>query len=901
MDQNAASSNGNPTFTYTPLPSGCIRLLRLSPHFDTTARIHCQLFDYPATVQHSAASSHLYEALSYVWGSSEKQHAITVTDERGDFDLPVTANLHAALAHLRNPLLDRMIWVDAVCINQEDNMEKAKQIQRMAEIYSHAARVVVWLGDREAEGGDDSEVLESLRVVASGIPFDPLFLADGKLKEKVVALVNRPWFNRIWVLQEVAAARSVLIKCGSAEVDGFAFCWGLELLSPTLPELRGRGLPPAIALIRGANFRSKQMAISTERFSLNLSPFGELVDRYQACQATVRHDKVFSLLGMSSDDWLPDGLLPNYEQPWEDLLQRLVRYLIGDQVSVETWPDTEMVVVRGVGRILAAISDISFVAGTQVASLTPTKSSGWAGLDGGLPLQAWAKPLQVGDLVCILQGALGPVIVRPHADYFSIVVTCPPFTVENEDLNPEQGLEYNFLLVWDWETEPEISPGKESEFAGWLGRRVPQCLNEEAQALAGKQVRLRDKAFILEDMGEYEQASLAFLEVGNSFQQDLGKENLYTLEAKERIALLHNKMGEADKASAMLQEIMKARKGLQGVGHADTFKSVLHLVAIYHQNNARAWGPVAQVYREGSETRTEEDVISIAESCSAEQVAFLLDWDVQFPITEGVLEAAARNTIYGDEVVELLLARAGKDIDVTERILVAAAGNCRKGEHLLDVLLSRYGGDVPITGEMLVAAAANVGQGEEAVKLLLKRRKGKVRVTSAMLTAAVGNGRYGQSISTQLLERGENDTAVTFEVFMAAWLNWRQGRQAIQVILNPNRTHNSLLKMVHTGALFAFVGSRLSCLVVAGCMAWQLVCYAMLMASWLGNLHSWLNWLNSWFNRATVWSKLPSRAALWVTANMERLENVFGWVGETLIRYQGREKEIVAFILDYLF
>ncbi|KAK0716078.1 heterokaryon incompatibility protein-domain-containing protein, partial [Lasiosphaeris hirsuta] len=550
MGQDTASSNGNPTLTYTPLHSGCIRLLRLSPHFDADARIHCQLFSYPVTVGHSDTSSHLYEALSYVWGDSGKQHAITVTDERGDFDLPVTANLHAALTHLRNPLLDRVIWVDAVCVNQYDNMEKAEQIQHMAEIYSNAARVVVWLGDREAEGRDDSEVLESLRVVASGIPFDPLFLAHGKLDEKVMTLINGSWFNRIWVsqllhgvLQEVSAARSVLIKCGSAEVDGFAFCRGLELLSSILPELRGRGLPPTIPLIRGANFRSKQISMSTERFSLNLSPLGELVDMYQAYQSTLRHDKVFSLLGMSSDDWLPDGLLPNYEQLWEELLRRLVRYLIGDQASVEAWPDTEMVVARGVGRILATISDISFVAGRRVASLTPTKSSGWAGLDGGLPFQAWAKPLQVGDLVCLLQGAPCPVIVRPHADYFSIVVICPPFTVENEDLNPEQILEYNFLLVWDWETELETLPGKESEFAGWLGRRAPQCLGEEPQALSGRQVRLRDKALILEDMGEYEQARLAFLEVGNSFQQDLGQENLHTLDAKERMALLHNKMG----------------------------------------------------------------------------------------------------------------------------------------------------------------------------------------------------------------------------------------------------------------------------------------------------------------------------------------------------------------------
>ncbi len=125
-----------------PLPEGYIRLLRLMPYDDDEhSPIHCQLFDYP--LLGSGRRTHLYEALSYVWGSPEKSRLVS-TDEGS---LSVTENLHAALSRLRNHFSPRIIWIDAICINQDDKEERGHQVRSMVEIYSRASRVVVWLED----------------------------------------------------------------------------------------------------------------------------------------------------------------------------------------------------------------------------------------------------------------------------------------------------------------------------------------------------------------------------------------------------------------------------------------------------------------------------------------------------------------------------------------------------------------------------------------------------------------------------------------------------------------------------------------------------------------------------------------------------------------------------------
>jgi hypothetical protein len=176
-------------YCYPPLPSGndSIRLLRLKPDKDNSADIQCELFDYSLQ---NACRIHLYEALSYVWGKPDKKLRIFLHSLSFD----ITENLHAALSQLRNHTIERIIWVDAVCIDQENLKEKAQQIQIMARIYGQASCVIVWLGEA-AENSD--QALD--KICITGCEGSLPSTDNEAFKKPVLTLLQRQWFRRIWV------------------------------------------------------------------------------------------------------------------------------------------------------------------------------------------------------------------------------------------------------------------------------------------------------------------------------------------------------------------------------------------------------------------------------------------------------------------------------------------------------------------------------------------------------------------------------------------------------------------------------------------------------------------------------------------------------------------------------
>jgi Heterokaryon incompatibility protein (HET) len=94
-----------------------------------------------------------YEALSYTWGGKpDPSRFIKILDGGQAYSIPITANLESALRQLR-PLSDvttvTYLWVDALCINQENHVEKGSQIPKMADIYNQATSVRVWLGEEK--------------------------------------------------------------------------------------------------------------------------------------------------------------------------------------------------------------------------------------------------------------------------------------------------------------------------------------------------------------------------------------------------------------------------------------------------------------------------------------------------------------------------------------------------------------------------------------------------------------------------------------------------------------------------------------------------------------------------------------------------------------------------------
>ncbi|KPA35268.1 het-protein, partial [Fusarium langsethiae] len=487
----------SPLYCYPSLPEGSVRLLRLLPHQDGHAPIQCQLFDCALA---DSESTRPYEALSYVWGSESKPRSISI-----DYcDLPVGENLYAALSHLRDRSIERTIWIDAICINQRCLKEKGQQVQSMAKIYSKASRVIVWLGGVTPDSG---QALEEIRIAAEQSTKPSIN------ESAILRLLEGPWFKRIWVLQEVAAARHVLIKCGPAEIDGYTFCSGLSALDlsyETRPDLRPL-IRSVSYLIRGAVFRPRCATSRPGRFSLDIHHLGVLVDMYHTRQATERRDKVYALLGMSSDNPSIAGLSANYEISWGCLFRKLINFLFPERASVDTWDDRETAVIRGKGRVLGQVSSVERDIDRedrQNVGITWGQASGYRGPDSPWTLQASAKSVQEGDVVCLLQGASSPTIIRLCNDYWAVIMISvpPPDGLQGASSDTKSRLlrsirtfPHDFLLVWNWDMYPDESQDGE-DYEHFMGTLVSKCSKTELEYCLDKVTRLWNTGVALQDM-----------------------------------------------------------------------------------------------------------------------------------------------------------------------------------------------------------------------------------------------------------------------------------------------------------------------------------------------------------------------------------------------------------------
>lgn len=132
-----------PPFKHDPLmPGENIRVLFLEPSRDSDSAIQCILLDKPLSECHG-----IYEALSYVWGSTDMNCKIYCNEQ----PLYVNMSCYMALKNLRNKKKYRMLWIDNICIDQSSNEERGHQVELMGSIYRNARTVIVWLGEEEPE------------------------------------------------------------------------------------------------------------------------------------------------------------------------------------------------------------------------------------------------------------------------------------------------------------------------------------------------------------------------------------------------------------------------------------------------------------------------------------------------------------------------------------------------------------------------------------------------------------------------------------------------------------------------------------------------------------------------------------------------------------------------------
>ncbi|PYH32135.1 HET-domain-containing protein [Aspergillus neoniger CBS 115656] len=165
-----------------------------------------------------------YAALSYSWGDVSANHHIYLLPEGTDriedsVSLPIRENLFCALHRLRRKDENVKLWVDALCINQEDNAEKTRQLACMVDIYSQARIVCIWLGESDTEKRSD-KAMEFIPRLVDMATLDANTDNEDNAHQwaALLELTRDPWFSRRWIVQEISLARNAVVYCGEKMV-----------------------------------------------------------------------------------------------------------------------------------------------------------------------------------------------------------------------------------------------------------------------------------------------------------------------------------------------------------------------------------------------------------------------------------------------------------------------------------------------------------------------------------------------------------------------------------------------------------------------------------------------------------------------------------------------------------
>ena len=254
-----SSHQGAKAYVYHDLPPyrKRIRLLRLLSGVLVSPLVQCEMFEAEFDEEESSSeeaqskesqskgkhilprvvdeSGHLtdqvtkYEALSWRWGDEDNsQHTIMIRERGKMYKKRVSHTLGLALKYL-GQTEDRILWIDAICINQKNKKERSYQVSMMSLVYTRAEQVCVWLGE------DDDNSRKAFKFIKEDIShlkdFDQV-CSDPNNAHKwraFLSLMQRAWFSRRWVVQEIALALKASVYCGPDKLDWRELAIAVEL------------------------------------------------------------------------------------------------------------------------------------------------------------------------------------------------------------------------------------------------------------------------------------------------------------------------------------------------------------------------------------------------------------------------------------------------------------------------------------------------------------------------------------------------------------------------------------------------------------------------------------------------------------------------------------------------
>jgi hypothetical protein len=334
-----------------------IRLCKVHPTEDFGAPIECTLTAW------SLQNCPEYVALSYVWGDVTVKETITVNGK----PTAVTTTLAAALRRFRQSAATveaKRIWADAICINQNDVLERNIQIGLMGDLYSQATSAMLWLGEEEANSDMAFFTInflaeELLKVEGWMQCLDDRFpsLLQSTTKENfsrylneyvdsvplvawdaVVALTSREYWFRVWIVQELMLPRDVVIYCGSQVLPWDTFDRFVRLVAigivgrathirpeTDLPRLSfAEKLKP---MMRSWSIRSS--ASNGFRRCETMHEFIEMLDTFSHLKATDARDRIYGLAAFA-----PELNFIDYSVPTEEVYKRFAALAIENDKSL---------------------------------------------------------------------------------------------------------------------------------------------------------------------------------------------------------------------------------------------------------------------------------------------------------------------------------------------------------------------------------------------------------------------------------------------------------------------------------------------------------------------------------------------------------------------------------------
>ena len=307
----------NILFPYPPLQlvEGEFRLLVIKSgqeHEDVQCTLSNAIHsDYP-----------VYSALSYCWGSMSILRTVYINDHAFE----VGSNCEAAIRMLRQKDIDVTVWIDSICIDQNSKEDRNRQVRQMRRKYENARDVVVWLGVGEAYTKEAVEILEAVSQMGR---YNPALSSKTVGTESQWAAVRKffkiPWFERIWVVQEVALAKAISIRVGTHVITWPSFVkaiqWYLEDIDYVYKSmLESDSLFNNACAIREAWARRAFVEGNADRIEFLLGVFSHW-------KATCMSDKVYGLLGLSKEHDAEE-LLVDYDLPIAQIFSKVVRFVI---------------------------------------------------------------------------------------------------------------------------------------------------------------------------------------------------------------------------------------------------------------------------------------------------------------------------------------------------------------------------------------------------------------------------------------------------------------------------------------------------------------------------------------------------------------------------------------------